>query len=542
MLRNYFTLYHAAAELHQRLAGGYLFEIHSQQKNEITLAFITPEGEHLQLIVTVRSPRFSLFTREGLNRKSRNTAGIMSHLNERQITGVVISPADRQMSFFLDDGHRLVLRMFSAETNMLLVRDGVIVDAFKDGRKLENTPFTEKSDDVPYFRALDQLASDAGVFRQKLEASGSDEALDQRLLSMLPGFDRKLVRRLLAIAEGDAPEQLHNAFVTIFYELASPTPCVIEKPGEPPAFSLFEPAAEEEAVAFESVIEALNHYSRKMYRYQHVQERAGAMRRELASRIGKLEKELNASAGHDPEEVSRRNERYGHLLTGAIGTVELSGGTVTTPNLFEPGSPDVVIPVKRGLNLQENAAWYFTQATKNRKKAAAQKLRHAELRAELDDLRRKLAELDEADSPDRLKQALESGKSSGSRASDKSRTAKEKTPRFRTIPISDNITLYIGKNSANNEQLTFGFAKPDDIWLHARGASGSHCILKGAAMHNASEIRRAAEIAAWHSAAKHSELAPVICTQKKYLKKDRKTPGNVIIEREQVLMVKPIKE
>lgn len=542
MLRNYFTLYHAAAELHQRLAGGYLFEIHSQQKNEITLAFVTPEGEHLQLVVTVRSPRFSLFTREGLNRKSRNTAGIMSQLNERQLTGVVISPADRQIGFSLDDGHTLVLRMFSAETNMLLVREGRIVDAFKDARKLENTPFDETETDVPYFRALDQLASDPALFRRKLEESGSTEPLDRRLLSMLPGFDRKLVRRLLAIAEGESPEQLHEAFVTIFYDLASPAPCVIENPGQPPAFSLFAPEAGDEAVTFESVIDALNHYSRKMYRHLHLQERAVEMRRELAAKIGKLEKELNASTGHDPEEVSQRNERFGHLLTGAIGAVEPSGGAVTVPNLFDAGSPDVVIPVKTGLNLQENAAWYFTQATKNRKKAEAQKLRHAELRTELDALRQKLAKLDEADSPDRLQQALEAGSSSGKAASGKKRKEQDKTPLFRTIPISDRITLYIGRNSANNEKLTFGFAKPDDIWLHARGASGSHCVLKGAGMHNASEIRRAAEIAAWHSSAKHSELAPVICTQKKYIKKDRKTPGNVIIEREQVLMVKPIRE
>ena len=542
MLRNYFTLYHAATELHERLAGGFLFEIHSQQKNEITLAFVTPDGEHLQLIVTVRSPHFSLYTREGLNRKSRNTAGIMSQLNERQVTSVAISPADRQIAFTLDDGHDLVLRMFSAETNMLLVRERQIVDAFKDGRKLENTPFEETEADVPYFRALERLAGDGDLFRLKLEERGAEEPLDQRLLSMLPGFDRKLVRRLIAIAGGETPEMLHQAFVALFYDLASPTPCVIENPGKPPAFSLFTPTEGDEATTFESVLDALNHYSRKMYRYLHLQERAGALRRELTAKIGKLDKELQASAWHDPEEISERNERYGHLLTGAIGAVEPSGASVTVPNLFEPGAPVVTIPVKRGLNLQENAAWYFTQATKNRKKVEARKLRYAELRTELDTLRRKLAELAEADSPDRLQIALESGKSSGSRASDKNRTAKERTPRFRTIPISDRITLYIGKNSANNEQLTFGFAKPDDIWLHARGASGSHCILKGAAMHNASEIRRAAEIAAWHSAAKHSELVPVICTQKKYLKKDRKTPGNVIIEREQVLMVKPMRE
>jgi len=541
MLRNYFTLYHAASELHEQLAGGYLFEIHSQQKNEITLAFVTPEGSHLQLIVTVRSPHFSLYTREGLNRKNRNTAGIMSSVYERQVTGVEISPADRQISFFLDDGHLLVLRMFSAETNVLLVREGSIIEAFKDGRKLVNTPF-EESGDIPVFRALEILANSPSLFLQKLEEMSGEETPEQRLLAILPGFDRKLVRRLLSIAGTLSPESLHKAFVNIFYNLASPSPCVIVNPGQAPLFSLFEPDEGDNADTFDSVLGALNLHSRKMYRHLHVQERAGTLRRELSARIAKLEKELAAGAEHDPEEVSARHERYGHLLTGAIGTLEPSSGTLAVPNLFEPGSPDVTISVRPGLNLQENAAWYFGLASKNRKKAAGMKLRHDELRVELDLLRQKLGELTEADSADRLQMVLEAGLPSGKSSSGVKPKTKEKIPPFRTIPIASDITLYIGKNTANNEKLTFGFARPDDIWLHARGTSGSHCVLRGACMHNTSEIRRAAEIAAWHSSAKHSELVPVICTRKKYVKKDRKKAGSVIIEREEVIMVKPGKE
>jgi len=541
MLRNYFTLYHAAAELHEQLAGGYLFEIHSQQKNEITLAFVTTDGTHLQLIVTVRSPHFSLYTREGLNRKNRNTAGIMSSVYERQITGVEISPTDRQIIFFLDDGYSLVLRMFSAETNVLLVREGRIADAFKDGRKLENTLF-EESGDIPVFRSLEILATSPSLFLQKLEEMSGEETPKQRLLAILPGFDRKLVRRLLSFAGNLSPESLHKAFVTIFYNLASPSPCVIVNPGQAPLFSLFEPDEGDNADIFDSVLGALNHHSRKMYRHLHVQERAGTLRRELSTRIGKLEKELAAGTEHDPEEVSQRHERYGHLLTGAIGTLEPSSGTVTVPNLFEPGSPDVPIPVRPGLNLQENAGWYFNLASKNRKKTAGMVIRHAELRTELDNLRMKLDELTGADSTDRLQDMLETGWPSGKSSSGKKPKSEEKKPSFRTIPITANITLYIGKNTANNEKLTFGFARPDDIWLHARGASGSHCVLRGAGMHNISEIRRAAEIAAWHSSAKHSELVPVICTQKKYVKKDRKKTGSVIIERENVIMAKPMKE
>ncbi len=539
MIKSYFTLYHTALELHEQLAGGYLFEIHSQQKNELILAFVTPDGRHEQLVVTVRSPHFSLYTREGLNRKRRNTAAIMSQLYERQILDISVAPADRQISFRLDDGHSIVLRMFSAETNVLLVKDELIVETFKEGRKLENTPFEETNADVPFFSALEQLAGDPELFERSLKEANEGEPLDRQLLKALPGFDRKLVRQLLDTAEGDTPTQLHQAFVALFYDLASPSPCVIERPREAPRFSLFEPLDDALFTPFESVLDALNHYSRKMYRHLRKQEQATAVRRELTSRIGKAEKELASADKHDPEELAQQYETYGHLLTGAIGRTEASGKAITVPNLFDADMAEVTIPLKPRLNLQENAAWYFTQATKNRKRAEAQKLRHAELNGELDELREKLRALDAADSPEAQQAVLET---IGSKSAKGQHRKQAKKPPFRAIPLGPNIKLYIGKSAAKNEQLTFSFARPNDIWLHARGASGSHCILKGAQMHNISEIERAAEISAWHSSAKHSELVPVMYTEKKYVKKDRKSPGSVIVEREKVVMVKPIKE
>jgi predicted ribosome quality control (RQC) complex YloA/Tae2 family protein len=53
-------------------------------------------------------------------------------------------------------------------------------------------------------------------------------------------------------------------------------------------------------------------------------------------------------------------------------------------------------------------------------------------------------------------------------------------------------------------------------------------------------IEQAAAIAAWHSKARTSGLAPVMVTEKKYVRKPRKAPpGAVVVEREEVLMVEP---
>ncbi|NTV02878.1 MAG: DUF814 domain-containing protein [Chlorobiaceae bacterium] len=543
MIRNYFTFYHAAQELHEEISGGFLFEIHSQERNELTLGFITHDGRHLQLIVTVRSREFSLSTREGLNRRRRNSAAIMSRIYELKVERVDMAPLDREIRITLEGGWLIVLRFFSAETNVLLVHEGRIVDAFKDARELEGSSYENGMSDEPVFRSIERLAGDRERFLELLAATDAGLPLERRLASFLPGFDRDLARRLIARTAGDhSPEKLYGCLEAIFYELASPAPCVIENPGQPPDFSMLEAHDGIESAPFGSVLEAMNHYARRMHRFMHLQSGAGDLRRELLQQIGRAEKEINELESADLIETAKRYETYGHLLTGAIGSADPGSGEVAVTDIFAPGAPLVTIAVKPGLNVQENAAWYFSRAAKCREKIKASEERRMQLDTSLRSLRMKLDRLDVAESGDELRQIIGKGSRGGKLAPGHGNKSDQRQARFRTVPLADGITLYVGKDARNNELLTFGHARPDDIWLHARGTSGSHCILKGAGMHNMSEIRRAAEIAAWYSAAKNSGLVPVMYVLKKYVRKAKGAPGSVHVEREKVLMVKPRKE
>lgn len=70
--------------------------------------------------------------------------------------------------------------------------------------------------------------------------------------------------------------------------------------------------------------------------------------------------------------------------------------------------------------------------------------------------------------------------------------------------------------------------------------AGSHCVLKLSKPPTREELERAAAIAAHYSDAKGSELAPVICVPKKYVRKPKGADvGAVVVEREEVLLVKP---
>jgi len=38
--------------------------------------------------------------------------------------------------------------------------------------------------------------------------------------------------------------------------------------------------------------------------------------------------------------------------------------------------------------------------------------------------------------------------------------------------------VVVGRNSRQNDVITFNVAKPSDLWYHARGVAGSHVLLR----------------------------------------------------------------
>jgi len=89
-------------------------------------------------------------------------------------------------------------------------------------------------------------------------------------------------------------------------------------------------------------------------------------------------------------------------------------------------------------------------------------------------------------------------------------------------------------------------AHKEDIWLHARGVGGSHVVIRmenNKNMPQKSTILKAASLAAWHSKARGSGLAPVVYTKRKYVNKPKGAPaGSVTVQKENVEMIQPKKD
>ena len=100
-------------------------------------------------------------------------------------------------------------------------------------------------------------------------------------------------------------------------------------------------------------------------------------------------------------------------------------------------------------------------------------------------------------------------------------------------------TILVGRNAQQNDRLTFTVAKPDDYWMHVRGAPGSHVLVHCPQGEPSAETLAAAARLAGHFSTLRGERAvDVIVTQRRHVTRPRAgRPGQVLVRQEEVLRV-----
>lgn len=104
------------------------------------------------------------------------------------------------------------------------------------------------------------------------------------------------------------------------------------------------------------------------------------------------------------------------------------------------------------------------------------------------------------------------------------------------------LDVLVGRNNRQNDQLTFRTAGDYDLWFHTQEIPGSHVLLrlKPGVDPEAADLSFAADLAAFHSRARHSEQVPVIYTEPRYVYKPKGAkPGMTVYKHERVLWGQP---
>jgi hypothetical protein len=106
---------------------------------------------------------------------------------------------------------------------------------------------------------------------------------------------------------------------------------------------------------------------------------------------------------------------------------------------------------------------------------------------------------------------------------------------------ADGLSLLVGKNSRQNEEVTFHLAAAGDLWLHARGVPGAHVIVKsGGRPVPEPTLRQAAALAAYYSQSRTATSVLVDYTEQRHVRHLKGGgPGLVTYDHERTLHATP---
>jgi predicted ribosome quality control (RQC) complex YloA/Tae2 family protein len=232
--------------------------------------------------------------------------------------------------------------------------------------------------------------------------------------------------------------------------------------------------------------------------------------------------------------------RYGELIKANLGAIRKGQTDVTVVDYFDETLPNLTIPLDPTKAPQGNMDDYFR---KHRKHLVAERELHPRIEEgekELEVLRQEMTAIEQGTWQPPDKPQLTVRARALSRAGGKRDRQEQRQGPFRRFISSDGLAIYVGRNARENDELTFGLAKSEDLWLHARGTPGSHVVvrLEKGTDPPPETIRDAATLALLYSDLKKSGKGDVIYTRRKWVRKAKgQAPGAVIVTQEKSLHV-----
>lgn len=303
-----------------------------------------------------------------------------------------------------------------------------------------------------------------------------------------------------------------------------------------------------DSVRYDGWSELLESFYAQRDRAEHQKNRARSMTKLVRNARARTERKLSLRIEELGATADReQDKRRGDLITANIWRMRVGQETLVTEDFYEDDTPQITIPLDARKTPQQNAAAYYRQYTK--KKAAqehltsliesnreeleylgsiAEEIERAQTQSDLDDIRREL------EAAGYLRASARTGK--------KVKKPKPVPPMsFRTTA---GLTVYVGRNNVQNDELTFKLARRTDLWLHAQKLHGAHVILCCCdAEPDERSVYEAACLAAYYSEGKQSGRVAVDAAQVRFVKKPRGArPGKVIYTDQRTILAEPKSE
>ncbi len=243
--------------------------------------------------------------------------------------------------------------------------------------------------------------------------------------------------------------------------------------------------------------------------------------------------------------AAEADRRAADLLKANLRLVKRGMREVAVTEWTEEGPREVTIALDPALSPQANLERSYRHYRRIVESAARVAERTAEVRARESALRALLARVDaapEEDLPRLEKEARRLG--AGPRhAPAPAVRGKREAPAvpYRTFRAVDGTAIFVGRGAAENDALTRTVARGNDLWLHARGVTGAHVVVRldrGKAP-DQETLLDAAHLALHFSDARGAPQADVAYTRVKHVRKPKgAAPGAVVYTQEKVILLR----
>jgi predicted ribosome quality control (RQC) complex YloA/Tae2 family protein len=546
MITHYFTLQALLKEFQPRLTGVGVEEIFSQQKNELVVSF--PSSS---LIVSIDPLLNFVVLRERVTRARKNSVDLFHGITGSETALLTLHPADRTIECRMKSGLILYIQLYNSASSNIILTDtnNSILEAFKGDKEKRGERFVIVEKDF-----------DSGIDKNEnlfTDAIRSDmtRTISAALKQTIPLLGTQFVNELLFRAGIDATESVQtistNQTSFLYRELEAlresvqhPKPVIYTRENGIKVFSVIPLQSMErfEYTSYPDTNSAVAAFLTSSFREKGIEGEKKDIQHKLEKELKRVRRSLKAVTTQ-LEESGRAEEyeRNGKLILANIAAVTKGMREMTIPD-FESEQSLVTITLHPALSPALNAEHYFEKAKKSRVALKESAERQLALTRTVILLEQMINALDEDDTTEDIKEFKKEFEKDLLAMKLFSPPKGGELPPFRIFSVAGSYEVWVGKSSANNDLLTMKYAKPNDLWFHVRGASGSHTVLKvkSGAEPPKEAIRGAASIAAYYSKMRNAGSVPVAYCERKFVRKPKgMAQGAVILEREKTIFVKP---
>ncbi|WP_438832678.1 Rqc2 family fibronectin-binding protein [Streptococcus pluranimalium] len=372
-------------------------------------------------------------------------------------------------------------------------------------------PFT--IDDVKLFEILQTTDLSPILLQHTFQGLGRDTA--KELSEQLTHADQKLKTFRHFFAQGSQPSLTEKSFSAVAFADSGQT--------------------------FDSLSDLMDHFYQEKAERDRISQQASDLIHRVQNELEKNRKKLIKQEAELAATESAENFRQkGELLTTYMSMVPNDKDSVTLDNYYT-GEP-ITIALDLALTPNQNAQRYFKKYQKLKEAVKHLKGLIEETKLSISYFESVDVNLSQATMDDigEIREELIESGFMKRRSTDK-RHKRKKPEQY--LASDGQTIIMVGRNNLQNEELTFKIAKKGELWFHAKDIPGSHVLIKDN-LDPSDEVKTdAAELAAYYSKARLSNLVQVDMIEAKKLHKPTAAkPGFVTYTGQKTLRVTPTEE